>query len=247
MRDLGRIADLVKNFDIVGLNEVHGARLASADNQAASLGKTLDQPWLFAPTERCWWRDDFGNGVISSLPVNHWYRLPLPATQGAGFRNVVWLTIPWRDHNVNLLVTHLDRQHDREIQLRTVFAMFQSLAKPAILLGDFNTPATDPVLSEFLARSDVIDAVGSLECSVAGRGRIDWILARGLKRIDSGCVPTESSDHPLVWTELCLDIDAVRDKKTQISDLYHDLRPIEYVTEINAPIAQLVEQMTLNH
>jgi endonuclease/exonuclease/phosphatase family metal-dependent hydrolase len=213
VRDLDRIADLLRDFDVVGLNEVHGARLPSSDNQAASLGKTLNQPWLFAPTERRWWRDDFGNGVISSLPVCQWYRLPLPATQGAGFRNVVWLTIPWRSHTVNVLVTHLDRQRDREMQLRTIFALFQSLAQPAILVGDFNTPATDPALNDFLARSDATDVVGAAECHVAANNRIDWILARGLTRINSGCVPTEASDHPLVWTELRLDVDPKTDEK----------------------------------
>ena len=205
VRELNRIADLVKDFDLVGLNEVHGARIGSGGNQAARLGKDLDQPWLFAPTERRWWRDDFGNAVLTKLTVDHWYRLPLPATQGAGFRNVVWLTIPWRGRTVTVLVTHLDRTRDRESQLRTVLNLFQSLAKPAILLGDFNTTATDPMLNRFLAESDAMDAVCSPDIGSETSDRIDWILARGLTRIDSGCVPTTASDHPLMWAELRLD------------------------------------------
>jgi endonuclease/exonuclease/phosphatase family metal-dependent hydrolase len=205
VQDLSRIADLLKGFDLVGLNEVHAARIGSGDNQASGLGKTLDQPWLFAPTERRWWRDDFGNAVLTKLAVDHWYRLPLPATQGAGFRNVVWLTIPWRDRTVTVLVTHLDRTLDRETQLRTALNVFQSLATPAILMGDFNTTAIDPMLYRFLAESDAIDALGSPDIGNETSNRIDWILARGLSRVDSGCVPTTASDHPLMWAELRLD------------------------------------------
>ncbi|MBI5758805.1 MAG: endonuclease/exonuclease/phosphatase family protein [Planctomycetales bacterium] len=205
VRDLRRIADLLKGFDLVGLNEVHGARIGSDDNQSARLGKNLDQLWLFAPTERRWWRDDFGNAVLTKLTVNHWYRFPLPTTQGSGFRNVVWLTIPWRGRTVTVLVTHLDRTRDRETQLRTVLNLFQSLAPPAILLGDFNTTPTDPMLRRFLTESDAIDAVGSPNIGSGTNDRIDWILARGLSRVDSDCVPTTASDHPLVWTELRLD------------------------------------------
>ena len=208
MRDLSRIADLLNGFDIVGLNEVHGARIGSGNNQAARLGKDLDQPWLFAPTERRWWRDDFGNAVLLKLTVNHWYRLPLPATQGSGFRNVVWLTIPWGDRTVSVLVTHLDRTRDRETQLQTVLKMFQSLATPVILMGDFNTTATDRMLSRFLADSDAIDAIGSPDLGNETSNRIDWILARGLTRVDSASVPTTASDHPLMWAELRLDDEA---------------------------------------
>lgn len=213
LRDLDRIASLLQDFDLVGLNEVHGARLGLATNQAAGLGKSLDRPWLFAPTERRWWRDDFGNGVLSTLPVNHWSRIPLTCSQGAGYRNAVRLAIPWQGRTVNVLLTHIDRQQDRELQLRTVFALFQSLNPPALLLGDFNTPATDPLLVELRAQSDARDATESSECGVASRGRIDWILTRGLTVVDSGCVSTTASDHPLFWTELRVDSHSISDEK----------------------------------
>src|SRR5688572_7316293 len=67
--DLARTAACLERFDLVALNEVRGAYVWQAGDQAELLGRRLDMPWLFAPTTRRWWRDDFGNGLLCSLPV----------------------------------------------------------------------------------------------------------------------------------------------------------------------------------
>ena len=80
VRSLDRIAACLKGFDVIGLNEVHGPlHLFSDRDQAKVLGETMDLAWLFAPTERRWWRDHFGNGILSNLPVANWQRIPLAA------------------------------------------------------------------------------------------------------------------------------------------------------------------------
>src|SRR5438105_4253270 len=61
-RDLDRTASALKGFDLVGLNEVRGALLG--DDEAAILGKRLGMSWIFSPTERHWWYDDFGNAAL---------------------------------------------------------------------------------------------------------------------------------------------------------------------------------------
>jgi endonuclease/exonuclease/phosphatase family metal-dependent hydrolase len=166
------------------------------------LGRDLHQQWLFAPTERRWWHDHFGNGALTNLPVSGWYRVPLPCTQRRGFRNLVWFVVPWQGQSLNVLVTHVDRQADRELQLRHVLALFHSLSPPALLLGDLNTTRADPVLAGFLKTSGAIDLVGPPANPGNDDGRIDWILSRGLERVAAGSVANEASDHPFVWAEV---------------------------------------------
>jgi len=212
--DLSRIAGLVRGFDFIGLNEVHGSGTSGPEPQVALLGRDLHQQWLFAPTERRWWHDHFGNGALTNLPVSRWYRIPLPSTQARGFRNLIWFAVLWRGQTINVLVTHLDRQVDRELQLQQVLALFQSLSPPALLLGDLNTTRADPVLAGFLKTSGAIDLVGPPADPGNDDGRIDWILSRGLERVAAGSVVNGASDHPFVWAEVRLP-DAIPDSRPE--------------------------------
>lgn len=193
--DLSRIADLLRGYDLVALNEVRGR------SQAKVLADMLDRAWLFAPTERQWWRDSFGNGVLCALPVSMWRRAPLESSFHRGKRNVLWLAAGVDGRTLNFLITHIDRTTDRRGQLQTVVGMFLALSPPVVLMGDLNSPPSEPVLKELLSRDDVIDALKH-KAGGAQDHRIDWILCRGLRVADAGLVHTAASDHPLVWAEL---------------------------------------------
>jgi endonuclease/exonuclease/phosphatase family metal-dependent hydrolase len=198
--DIGRAADLLRNVDLVGLSEVHGGRLGEED-QAAQLGKRLQMPWLFAPAESRWGRNSFGNGLLCSLPVTSWMRIPMPTKGGvAGLRNVILARVQVAGQDVSVLVVHIHRVEDRPEQLRTALALFSSLQPPCVILGDFNTRRGDRELAEFLGRQDVTDAHrGNTNDFPA---RIDWILTRGLTVRTSQITSTEVSDHPLITAEL---------------------------------------------
>ncbi len=197
--DVGRVADLLRGVDLAGLNEVHGGSLGQ-ENQAAQLGKRLQMPWLFAPAETRWGRDWFGNGLLCSLPVTSWMRIPMPTRGGvAGLRNVVLAQIQVDGQNVNVLVVHIHRMEDRVEQLRVALSLFLSLQPPSVILGDFNTPRGDSELSLFLARPDVMDAHGGNPKDTPAR--IDWIVSRGLTVRKAEIVPTNASDHPMLTAE----------------------------------------------
>jgi endonuclease/exonuclease/phosphatase family metal-dependent hydrolase len=202
VRDLGRIANSLRDMDVVGLQEVHGAYFMPRPDGAETLGQSLKLGWLFAPSVRQWHHYDYGNGLLSRAPVNRWQRVPLARTTGNSYHNFLEADIEHRGQTIHLLVTHVHRRDDRErqAQLRTVIERFQSLPEPAILMGDLNTPAADPQLAALLAQPGVQDAL-------AGRitpepARIDWILTRGLRIRDAGMEVTVASDHPLVWAEI---------------------------------------------
>lgn len=200
--DLKRTASALRNFDLIGLNEVRGFPMGYGNMH--TLGEALEMPWLFAPTERRWWFDEFGNGVLCRLPIESWRRTPLSGgARGYGFRNVLQLAVRWNGKILNLLITHLDTRHDRVQQLRTLGEMFVASPSPAVLMGDLNTRRGDPALEPLLSPTSGIDSVG-VKLREPTPARIDWILTRGLETVAAGMEDRGASDHPLVWAELRL-------------------------------------------
>ncbi len=204
--DLGRTADALRGFDLVGLNEVHGRYAWETADQAEWLARELRTAWLFAPTEERWWHYQFGNGVLSKLPVSFWQRIPLRSHHGRSFRNVVLASAELRGRTLHVVVTHLDRSdpRDRQEQWQAVAGLFLSLAEPAVLMGDMNTEENEPPLAQLLAAPGVHDPLREFLGEAAPR-RIDWILTRGLRTVDAGIRDDGASDHPCVWAEVSLD------------------------------------------
>jgi endonuclease/exonuclease/phosphatase family metal-dependent hydrolase len=201
--DFDRTARALVGFDLIGLNEVHGDWQWQGPDQAQLLGERLEMPWLFAPTTRRWWRDDFGNGILCRLPVTRWRCVPLAGTRLKGHRNLLLVEIEHPRATIHAVVTHLDRVQDRAAQLRHVIELFLALPEPALLMGDLNTTADDADLSRLLDTPGVHDLVAE-SLQQAPPPRIDWILGRGLRSLRGGIVETAASDHPLVWAELDL-------------------------------------------
>jgi endonuclease/exonuclease/phosphatase family metal-dependent hydrolase len=203
VRDLARTAECIREFDLVGMNEVLGPKLWWQTDQGQQLGELLGTRWLFAPTESRWWDGSFGNGLLTRLPVSAWQRIPLPRAGAHTHRNVVFSTVDVDGRAVHVLLTHLDSRdvERRHEQLRIVGELFLSLESPAILLGDMNTLPDDPQLQQLLARPGVTDALAAGMPEPPPR-RIDWILTRGLRTIAAGCEDRGASDHPLYWADL---------------------------------------------
>jgi endonuclease/exonuclease/phosphatase family metal-dependent hydrolase len=202
--DLARTSLLLPSFDLIGLNEAQGhvVRLARPADQVQELAALLRLPWLFAASERRWWTDDFGNGLLCGWPVEHWSIIPLPGERASGYRNLVHARVHWNDDvTMNVLITHLDHTTDRTAQLAMVSETFLAMQEPVILMGDLNTRGSEPALKALLGRAGVIDPIGDTP-QLASSERIDWILVRGLTALDGGVTPTKASDHPLVWAEL---------------------------------------------
>jgi endonuclease/exonuclease/phosphatase family metal-dependent hydrolase len=202
-RDVARVADCVADLDFVALTEVHGPRWWESENQAALLGRRLGVQWLFAPATRDWHTIDFGNGLLTSLPVESWQRIPLQADNGRGFRNAVLVRLRQRAQTISVLLTHIARSDDctRHEQLHQAINLYLALTGPAIFLGDLNSEAGEPEIRRLLAAPGVVDAVGQ-KLGANAPPRIDWIFVRGLRVLDAGLRDRGASDHPLAWAEL---------------------------------------------
>jgi endonuclease/exonuclease/phosphatase family metal-dependent hydrolase len=206
--DLGRTANALRGFDLVGMNEVHGRYAWESMDQAEWLGRELQADWLFAPTEQRWWHYEFGNAVLSKIPITCWQRLPLPRRHARSFRNAVLVTCEFQGRTLHVVVTHLERTDpiDRQEQWQSITGLFLALAEPAVLMGDMNTERPETPLAQLLTAQGVHDPLREILGEKAPR-RIDWILTRGLRTIDAGIDDGGASDHPCVWAELSLDAD----------------------------------------
>lgn len=198
---LGRIAECLHDVELVALNEVHGGFRGVHGNQAMVLGEQLGLTWLFAPHERRWWRDHFGNGCLTSLPVIHWQRIPLAGPQRGRERNVVWIQLRYQERNLQVLLTHLDRKADRQTQLQAVARLFLAMPEPCLLLGDLNSGEEDAGIQELLTTAGVRDPVKDCLGAATPR-RIDWILSRGLRGVQAEVCDHGASDHPCFRVEL---------------------------------------------
>jgi endonuclease/exonuclease/phosphatase family metal-dependent hydrolase len=202
-RDIQRTANCLRGMDLVALNEVAGGRPWEDWNQSQQLAEVLDCQWLFAPTESRLWHGAFGNGLVTRCKTLFWQRIPFDLARANTHRNLVLTAIEVSGVRVNVLLTHLDsRDLDRRHnQLRAAGELFLSLAEPAILLGDLNSGPEDEQLQRLLNAPGVVDAVTAGGAG-SPAGRIDWILTRGLRTLESGVVDNGASDHPFVWAEL---------------------------------------------
>jgi endonuclease/exonuclease/phosphatase family metal-dependent hydrolase len=200
--DLGRTAGVLEGLDLVALQEARGYVFRD-DNQATVLARILRCGWLYAPTETRWYVKQFGNAVLSRLPVGRWERIPLPRQYDRSYRNAVSLVVEHEGRPIHVLATHLTQRdrRDREAQLKAVIELFLATEKPAILLGDLNLRPNSPALRELTARPDVDEPVGRL-VKRPPEDRVCWIFVRGLRCVDAGVLDAGVSDHPLFWVEL---------------------------------------------
>jgi endonuclease/exonuclease/phosphatase family metal-dependent hydrolase len=202
VRDLGRTAKVLADADVVGLNEVAGPTLPGQRDQAGRLGGELGIGWLFAPSQRRWHMYHFGNGLLSRLAVGRWTIEPLIHDKTAhSHRNVLTAEIMVGPQPVTVLITHIARNAIHPTQLRDVLTEFRKHT-PAILIGDLNTTADHPLLINFFADSDNVDAIGVALAEADSSGRIDWIITRGMRVLAGGMEPTGVSDHPCYWVDV---------------------------------------------
>ena len=200
-RDLQRTIETIRRakLDVVGLFEVAGYFSGRNRHQAAELGRDLNMAAVFAPTERRFWHNHFGNGLLSRVRLGTVLRVPLPCTQGRKFRSAMLTRFVVDGRKVNFLAVHIDRVKDRQSQLREVFALFHSLKSPAVLVGDLNIRKNDPLFRKLIQPDDSDPAESCRPVSPASG--VDWIISRGLTVVTHGFVDDGASDHPLIWVE----------------------------------------------
>jgi len=207
IRDIKRTATALPGFDLIAVNEVRGGTLLSRSSQVEKLGEMLKMDWLFLPNQTRYFKKSFGNGFLSSIPVNIWYSEPLiyehNGNVSGSYRNLTTIQFKFNNKIATVLLTHLDFKKIGQIQLSYVINEYKKYDY-CILIGDLNRPRQDSLLIDLLNKNNTLDAINVALGPKDIPGRIDWIIVKGFKVIDGGYTPPGVSDHPLYWVELGL-------------------------------------------
>ena len=90
IRDLGRTAAALADIDVAALQEVRNPLLGFHGPQVHDVANKLGMAWLFVPAEKRWWRNDYGNGFLTRVPLTDCVRIPLPTPSRQRFRRPSW-------------------------------------------------------------------------------------------------------------------------------------------------------------
>lgn len=202
-RDIFRSASVLKNADIVGIQEVYAATWLGVKNQAEQLAQFNDFGWLFAATRHRWLREHRGNALLSKLPIKKWSVEMLPDTTGKQFRNLITASLDFNGQKITLLITHLHTKHGRTQQLQTVLEKFDHYDR-VILIGDMNTDKDNDLIKTFISKSNHLDAIAVAMPELQTQERIDWIFTKGFKVGNGHFEPIGISDHPYYQVNLSL-------------------------------------------
>jgi len=219
IRDLGRTAAALADLDVAALQEVRNPLLGFQGPQVHDVANKLGMAWMFVPAEKRWWRNDYGNGFLTRVPLTDCVRIPLPTPSRQRFRAALLANFAYRGRTVHLLAVHIDKDmelntHDN--QLHTVIDLFLSLQEPAILLGDMNEFGSHPEIKRLLATTGVHSALAGAPKPTVKGDPIDWIFTRGLRTVHAEWRATPSSDHPVACASLELsDADHVASNTTE--------------------------------
>lgn len=201
--NLSRTIEQVRDTDLCALQEVRGHYFGASKNQAQSLGQATQHAWLYAPTEYQYWHDEFGNGLLTRLPVETWVRIPLPIEPvHSGRRNCVIARVNFGGRIIPVLFAHIDRDKDQTNQLKFVGRLFESLQSPSLLLADLNAESKNPQVQAILAQPGVHDCIADSNADAQAHDRIDWIISRGFRTIKGGHTQNGASDHPIYWADV---------------------------------------------
>jgi endonuclease/exonuclease/phosphatase family metal-dependent hydrolase len=203
VRDLRRTADVLRDADLVGLNEVGGPAFWERADQVEQLADILQTGWHFAPNEYRWHRPHFGDGLLSRLAVARWTSVPLDYDEARShnYRSLLTAEFVAGGRPITFMVTHLDRGPIRSVQLRHTLGEFAAHTR-AVLVGDLNTRAADPILAAFFGDANNVDAVAQVLGATDSPDRVDWIITRGMKVLSGGMEPNGVSDHPCYWVDV---------------------------------------------
>jgi endonuclease/exonuclease/phosphatase family metal-dependent hydrolase len=205
VRDLNRTAKALADMDLAALQEVRSPLFGVHGPQISEVADKLGLAWLFVPAEKHWWRNDYGTGLVTRVPLTDCVRIPMPTPSRQRFRAAFLANFPFRGRTVHLLAVHIDKdmeQNTHDNQLHTIADLFLSLQEPAILMGDLNEFGSHPELARLIATPGVHNALAGIARPTVKSNPIDWIFTRGFRTVHAEWRANPASDHPVACAEL---------------------------------------------
>jgi endonuclease/exonuclease/phosphatase family metal-dependent hydrolase len=215
--DLERVARVVTDhrIDVIGLQEVdrHLAARSEFRDQARDLSELLGWQNVYGanvdlePAVAGQPRRQYGNALMSRLPVADAHNLLLPRPAGGEQRGLLSVRVFVAGRSILVMNTHL--QHNSQLErLAQATRLREHLAhvqRPFVLMGDLNATPEQPETAAI--RDGLVDAWSAVGVgdgftfsSVNPHKRIDYILhSYDVRTLSAFVVPSAASDHlPLV-------------------------------------------------
>jgi endonuclease/exonuclease/phosphatase family metal-dependent hydrolase len=189
--DLPRIAGVIRSVqpDLVALQEVdQGTQRTNQVDQPAELSRLTGMNVVFGGNIR-YQGGDYGNAVLSKLPIHQHQNHLLPRFDDGEQRGVLQVEVDLPDPFGRLLVlaTHLDHRPDDRERIASAKAINRLAADseglPAVLAGDLNDLPDSKTLQEYetvwtRANQEVLPTIPTDQPS----RQIDFILFRPAER-----------------------------------------------------------------
>jgi endonuclease/exonuclease/phosphatase family metal-dependent hydrolase len=216
---LAQVAEEIRaaHPDVVSLNEVDSGTIRSGHaDEAAYLGQATGLRAIYGPNLFGYDGGRFGNAILSRYPIRETHNTRLPRRPHSEPRGLLGATLRVGNRTVSFYSTHLSQggrgTPQRARQAEAIARVIRTSPHPTILSGDLNSRPGD--LPVRILRQYLLDAQ-----EYGGRGpgltvpeadphsRIDYILYDNHfapVRDSTQVLPSASSDHRAVWTELVL-------------------------------------------
>lgn len=207
--DLERVAKVIReaNPDLVAVQEVdRGVKRSSGVDQPAELARLTGMHAFFEKNIE-FQGGDYGNAVLSRLPVEYHKNHPLPQSQPREQRGALEVRVRVSGRPITFIATHLD-YHPTDAERLASIAMFKGMVErcgkmPVIIAGDFNASPDSEVLKRAVGfLRDTFDPAGPDRFTFpadAPHDRIDYILYTQyptLKCVEYRIIPEPlASDH----------------------------------------------------
>ncbi|AWM78942.1 endonuclease [Gammaproteobacteria bacterium ESL0073] len=155
IKNLQRIADLIKQYDFVALQEVDGGSLRSSGiNQTEFLAKLANFPYWHQQTNRNLGKlAQHSNGMLTRFKPNVIEDHPLPGMRGRG---AIFSRFGEGENSLIIVVMHLAlSKKARKEQLDYIYKMIAPY-KYHILMGDMNAETFELVDNSALQKLDLV-------------------------------------------------------------------------------------------
>ncbi|MGC4109230.1 MAG: endonuclease/exonuclease/phosphatase family protein [Nocardioides sp.] len=217
---LARIAAEIRaaHPDIVSLNEVDSDTTRSDRiDESSYLAAATGMHPVYGPNLFGYDGGRFGNAILTTFPVESTRNIRLPHRRHTEPRGLLEADLRIGRQTVAFFSVHLSQGHVRgeDARVRQAEAMagvVRGTRRPVIVSGDFNSRPTDlpvRIMRQYLLDAQEQGGTGSgLTVPEADpQNRIDYILYDnhfGIVPGSTQVLPSGSSDHRSVWTELVL-------------------------------------------
>ncbi len=153
--DYEAFAEVIRSLDadVIGLNEVHGkGELPDYTEQTKILGELTGYNYFFAKAAEIDGPNDFGNAVLTRLPVKEFSVIPIPDPEiheddGWYETRCILKMVTETDPEATFFITHFGLHNDEQKNAVKTFRE-NYVDKKSVLMGDLNVKPDSNVITE---------------------------------------------------------------------------------------------------